>query len=84
MLQLLIGYSTTRFFKLERLNLSANHKIKINLDSFAGIYVLKGKGVLNNIELKKGEQYFLPVGIEELDFYADSDMEIIIFYGPEI
>ncbi len=82
--QSLIGYNTTSFFKLERLKILTGHKMQMKLKNFAGIYILKGKGNLNKIKLEKGEQYFLPIGVEELNFNAQSDMELVIFYGPKI
>ncbi len=80
----LINYKKTDYFKLEKLEIKSNCKTKLKLKSFAGMYILEGKGIVNNSEVKKGEQFFLPVGIEELYIEAKEKLKIIIFYGPKV
>ncbi len=80
----LINYKKIDYFQLEKLKLDVNYKTKICIENFAGMYILQGEGTVNNSKVKKGEQFFLPVGINELDVEAIEDMEVVIFYGPKI
>ncbi len=80
----LINYKNTDYFQLEKLELDANYKTKIGIENFAGMYILQGEGTVNSLKVKKGEQFFLPAGIDELDVEATKDMEVVIFYGPKV
>lgn len=87
----LISYEDTPFFRMEELKVKEQLKV-IQENSFAILYVIDGGGSLKTdagkLEVQKGEQYFLPMGVGEMLFQNDGDrsdgLKILYCSGPEL
>lgn len=85
----LIGYEETPLFRLDSFEVWG----KITVDCipvFSGIYILEGEGTVTIGEdrqsIKKGEQFFIPAGVENCSLSAKEGktLKIMRFMGPEI
>ncbi len=89
LVECLLGYHTTPFFKLNLIDVKDNLEINLG-ENFGGIYILEGRGVMEaegeNISLAKGEQFFLPASVKQIKVTNSSEGNIkaLHFVGPKI
>lgn len=76
----IISYSNTEMFKLDELLIDGSETLSSN-GVFSGIYILSGEGAVNDIPVKKGDQFFIPAICN--DFNIRGNMKLIRFYGPK-
>lgn len=83
----LVGYSNTELFELDRLDIQTHLHVKKET-CFSGIYILEGQGILKSknstINVKKGEQYFIPCNLGDFDVESTKTLVILHFKGPKI
>ncbi|GLC79736.1 type I phosphomannose isomerase catalytic subunit [Lacrimispora brassicae] len=87
----LISYQDTPFFKMEELEIKERLDV-IQEDSFAILYVIDGSGTFktdsDKLQLQKGEQYFLPIGVGKMELQNDlkesDELKILYCFGPEV
>ena len=78
----IIGYGSTEMFRLTMTELNGNSVTIESYDSFSGIYVLEGEGVVDGAEVSRGAQYFIPAAAEP--FTVSGNMKFIRFFGPKV
>lgn len=76
----IIGYDRTEMFRLEMAEIDGCEMFESG-GSFSGIYILEGKGQMNGIALKPGDQYFVPAACAP--FEIEGNIRFIRFYGPK-
>ena len=80
-----IGYRDTPMFTLKVIDIYDKYWIKIN-ELFSGIYVLSGNAVMDGVEIRQGDQFFLPANINDvyIENIGETPVRIIRFFGPQI
>lgn len=75
----IIGEENTSMFGLDKCLVTKKAYVP-SLNTFSGIYILNGEGKLDNQDVKKGDQFYIPAACT--GFEVDGNMEYIRFYGP--
>lgn len=82
----LIGYNTTEYFRLNELKFDSS--IIVNEDTFYGLVVLEGSGIINydnvTYSYKKGNQFFISASVSKIEIIADKETTLIQAFGPKI
>ncbi len=76
----LVDYTDTEMFKMQSIDVDGGVSIK-KADTFCGMYVLEGEGKIADINVKKGDQFFIK---EECNaFEMSGNMKILRYFGPK-
>lgn len=84
----LIGYDSTKMFRLEEITVSGRLTIPA-CDCFCGLYVLEGNGVIecgqDRVAFEKTAQFFVSAGMGEYAIISQDTgpIRILRFFGPE-
>ena len=82
----LLGYGHTPFFAMLRIELTGTLTIPVN--TFSGLYVLKGIGSLqctaSELPLRGPQQIFVPAATGEMTFRAEEPLTVLQFFGPNL
>lgn len=84
----LVDETSTKLFAMRELRTEGT--LTIADDTFSGLYVLEGKGILQcneeKREIRTAEQYFIPFGVEKIRLVADSNasLRVLQYFGPKI
>jgi mannose-6-phosphate isomerase len=85
---LLLGSEQTSYFSVTRLDI--NQKLKgRDTGTFSMAIVISGKGIIeydgDRIDIKKGDEIFLPAGVKDLEWKADDEcLSVVVCYPPEV
>lgn len=84
----LISYDNTTLFKMNKLDVTGQLTI-ILPDVFSVVLILSGHGKLEvngKLEnIKQGEQYFIPAGVDKLSIHSGDDpIQAVHCFGPEL
>ena len=78
----IIGSSRTACFSLERFDICRECRFAAERD-FAALYVLSGRGRLEgaagSVEVKPGDQFFVPAAAKDFSLAAEDGDELAIF-----
>lgn len=81
----IISYDMTDCFSMESLKLKKGYQYKLSsAKSFIGLYVMNGKGFIDDESYKGGEQLFISASNDEALISAKEDSLIYIFHGPKV
>ena len=82
----LVGYANTPLFRLDEVTVSGQLTVPAQGDSFSGLYVLEGSGVLSahgrSLNITKTDQIFVPAGTGDFTLTADAPLRVLHFFGP--
>jgi len=87
-IQKCVGYEDTPFFKMNRLEVKECLTVSSE-ETFSGLYILQGKGTMQikgqetKMEIRQGQQYFVPANTGEICFTALEPITAFQFFGPQ-
>lgn len=80
-----IGYRDTPMFRLKVIDIESFFDIK-ELPFFSGLYILDGCGILDEKQIKKGDQFFLPANTKafRIENKGNKTLKVLWYFGPQI
>ena len=78
----LVGYAHTPMFAMDTLEVKGRCRKEAS-DTFSGLYVLEGEGVLDGISVGPGDQFFLPAACLPFTLESEGGMKLLHMRGPK-